>query len=553
MRAALDDPSVGQHHDLLGQRDGRGAVGDDEGGAALHDLHQRPPDLELGLGVDARGGVVQDQYLGVDDERPGNGDALALAARQGQSALADDGLVALRQGLDEGCRLGAFGRLADLGVARPGASEADVLGDRGREQKRVLGDDADVAAQVGQAHVAHVVAVDQHAAGGGVVEARHQVGERRLAAAGVAHQRDRAAGRHLEIDVFEHGPVDIRKRDALEAHLAGHAGQGRRVGALDHLDGCVQDLVDAGPRGDGALRQAGQPADHLGRVDQQHEVAVERHEAPQAEAAVDDLATAYVEQHDDRQVGQKADQRYVDSPDAGGADLGLEDPRAAVGELGELVVLAGEDAHDARAGHVLFSGRGDVGDLLLHVAQDGLQAAAEADGGEQQQRQERQAEQGELPVQHEHQHRDGDHREEVGGEEDQAVAQEHAHVLDVGHGARHELAGGPAVEVAERLAQQVGPHPVAQVVLDGEADLAGRQATGHGEAETHGADGEQCEPVPDQQAGLAGRQGLVDDSTREPRDGQRRGGLQQCRAEAHEDEPGIVAEQLGDAPEGLHS
>ena len=211
--------------------------------------------------------------------------------------------------------------------------------------------------------------------------------------------------------MLEHRPVDVRERDALEAHLAAHARQGRGVGALDHLNGRVQDLVDANARGDGALRQAGQPADHLGGVDQQHQIAVEGHERAQAEAAVDDLAAADVEQHHDREVGQKADQRYVDRADAGSAHLGLEDPRAAVGKLGELVVFAGEDAHDTRTDHVLFGGRGDVGDLLLHVAQDGLQPPAEAEGRQQQERQERQAEQGELPVQHEHQHRDGDHRD----------------------------------------------------------------------------------------------------------------------------------------------
>ena len=40
------------------------------------------------------------------------------------------------------------------------------------EQEGVLIDDADVAAQLGEPQVAHVLAVDQHAAGADVVEAR---------------------------------------------------------------------------------------------------------------------------------------------------------------------------------------------------------------------------------------------------------------------------------------------------------------------------------------------------------------------------------------------
>ena len=99
--AALLYPAVVEDDDLLGQRDRAGAVGDDEGGAAAHDLLQRGPDAELGLDVDAAGGVVEDEDARVHHERPRDRDALALAAAEREAALTDDGLVALGERLDE--------------------------------------------------------------------------------------------------------------------------------------------------------------------------------------------------------------------------------------------------------------------------------------------------------------------------------------------------------------------------------------------------------------------------------------------------------------------
>ena len=58
-------------------------------------------DLLLGGDVDRRRGVVEQQDPGVGEQRPGQGDLLALAAGQGQPPLADHGVVALGQGLDE--------------------------------------------------------------------------------------------------------------------------------------------------------------------------------------------------------------------------------------------------------------------------------------------------------------------------------------------------------------------------------------------------------------------------------------------------------------------
>ncbi len=51
--------------------------------------------------------------------------------------------------------------------------------------------------------LAQVVPVDGDPARGGVVEARHQLGQGRLAGAGRAHQRDRLSRRHLQVDAVQ--------------------------------------------------------------------------------------------------------------------------------------------------------------------------------------------------------------------------------------------------------------------------------------------------------------------------------------------------------------
>ena len=94
LRAARGDAAVVEHHHLVGERDRREAVGDDDRRPAAHRLAQALADRGLGGRVDRGGGVVEDQDARVDQQRAGDRDALPLAAGQRDAALADDGLVA---------------------------------------------------------------------------------------------------------------------------------------------------------------------------------------------------------------------------------------------------------------------------------------------------------------------------------------------------------------------------------------------------------------------------------------------------------------------------
>src|SRR5579863_6767676 len=59
--AALNDSSLLHDQDLVGAADGGEPVGDDEGGAVLHELRESGLDHGLGLGVERTGGLVEDE------------------------------------------------------------------------------------------------------------------------------------------------------------------------------------------------------------------------------------------------------------------------------------------------------------------------------------------------------------------------------------------------------------------------------------------------------------------------------------------------------------
>jgi Alkylmercury lyase len=111
MGPALDDAAVVEDEDQVRRQHGGQPVRDDERRAALEQLVQRGPDELLGQGVEVGRRLVQDQDARVLEDRPRDRYALLLATGQAVPALADDGLVAVRQRADE---------LVEVRVARGG-------------------------------------------------------------------------------------------------------------------------------------------------------------------------------------------------------------------------------------------------------------------------------------------------------------------------------------------------------------------------------------------------------------------------------------------------
>jgi hypothetical protein len=124
--------------------------------------------------VDRAGGVVEDEDRRIDEQRARDGDALALAAREGVAALADDGVVALRAAHDELVGVGGAGRRLDLFEGGVRSAVGDVVAIEMEKRKGSSSTTPTLARSDVERHVAHVVAVDRDGAVGHVVEARQQ-------------------------------------------------------------------------------------------------------------------------------------------------------------------------------------------------------------------------------------------------------------------------------------------------------------------------------------------------------------------------------------------
>ena len=117
MGAAFDDTAVGDDHDARSVLDRGQPMGDDERGAAGHQVIQAPLQGLFGLRVDAGGCLVQDQDARVGQQHAGKRDQLLFTGRHARSLLIDHRLVALRQAHDE-----------IMGADGPGGFDAFVVG-----------------------------------------------------------------------------------------------------------------------------------------------------------------------------------------------------------------------------------------------------------------------------------------------------------------------------------------------------------------------------------------------------------------------------------------
>ena len=249
---ALDDAPAFQHEDPVGADDARQPVGEDQGRAAGHEPVERRLDDGLALRVDRREGLVEDQHRRIAQQGPRDRDALALAARQPDSPLPDDGLVSLREARDERMGVGLAGCRLELGQARLRSAHPKVLGDGAVEQIGVLVDHGQEGAKVGEREVPHVATAHEHPAALGVVEAQQEPRHRRLARSarpddGHALARPHGKGQPL---VRGTAAAGIAEGHVLEGHRGRETqGGGNRAGPV----------ADGGPHREGGPAPRGRP------------------------------------------------------------------------------------------------------------------------------------------------------------------------------------------------------------------------------------------------------------------------------------------------------
>ena len=129
-----DDAALLHDDDAVGAQHRGEAMGDHQGGAAGGKVLERLLHRALGFRVERRGRLVEQQDRRVAQDGAGDREPLALAAGEPHALLAEEGLEALRQAIEELRRRGCLSRGADFGVARLGAAVADVVGGRTRQR-----------------------------------------------------------------------------------------------------------------------------------------------------------------------------------------------------------------------------------------------------------------------------------------------------------------------------------------------------------------------------------------------------------------------------------
>ena len=263
MRALGDTGSVVQDQNSVGKADGRRPLGDDQGHGLPGKLPQGAAEGCVRGVVQGGGTVVQDQDGGMTGQGPGNGQALALAAREVRSALPDrliEPQFLFIDGIGGLCRAQGFLQFI-LGRIRIPPEE--IRADRSPEENRMLGNDADGLPQGGQAVFPDIPAAELYGAGGNVVKAGDQADQRGFAAAGTADDPDGLPGRGgegnmLKARVAGRAVADryILKRQADRAF--------RQEGFAVFLGGRgEQDVIDAPGTGGGF----GQRDDQVGQLD----------------------------------------------------------------------------------------------------------------------------------------------------------------------------------------------------------------------------------------------------------------------------------------------
>ncbi len=381
--AFLDNVALLHDEDAVGLQNGREAVRDDDGRAAAHQFLQRLLHQLFAFGVECRGRFVEQQDRRVAQDRAGDGDALALAARQRQSALADLGVVAIGQGLDEDMRLGGFRGVDHRVAGRAGAGEGDVVGDGAGKDRHVLRHDGETRPGLGKRCLAQIDAVDQDAAVGGIVLAQQQREEGALAGAGRPGDGDGLAGLDRKVEILDGAVVRagrIGKRDLLEGDRAfRRCGEGNRIFRRHDHRGFIQEFGQALGGAGGQLQlapdlgQGGKRAGGKDGVKQELAEGAGRHGAGEHVLGADpqdrDDAGKHQEDRECRQAGAGA-RRYA---------RGVEGRLDRAGKTRRCHRLVGEGLEAAHRGDRLAGIGGGVGKRVLRDAGAGAHAPAEGD------------------------------------------------------------------------------------------------------------------------------------------------------------------------------
>ena len=228
----------------------------------------------LGLVVQGRGRLIQDEDLRVLEKNTRDGYTLLLSARESRAPLPHLGLVAIGQRLDELRDVGLLGSALYLRQGRVRVAVGDVLGDGSVKEVDLLLHDANGLAQAPLRDRAHILPVDGDGAGIHVIEAREKRAGGGLATAGRPHQGNGLAGADVQVEATNDlgvlasafaFPVLVRKVNVVVRDGAFGYLERRRAGGVLNLGLGVDHLLKAAESGDGLLEGLGEVENVLDR------------------------------------------------------------------------------------------------------------------------------------------------------------------------------------------------------------------------------------------------------------------------------------------------
>ena len=491
-------------------------------------------DPAFGCRIQRRGRFIEDEDGGIGKKRPRGRDPLPFADRQRRPSLADDGLEALRQPIDETLERRLARRRHHFGVRRAGTRVADVLGDRRVQDDRLLIDERHLPPQVRQIDGAQIVPVQADEAAVGVEEAQQQVGDRRLAAAARADDRQHFAGAQCERQLFQDRRAAIeRQGDVLERDIA--ANRRQSDGSRWRLD-LNRDVEDLGhpPQRHAGRGQVGVEAHQ--RLHRRQKAHLARHvgdEGAEGQRAVNHLEAA-VEKHRAGAGGQ-------DQPGQAAREIGeqlhrhqrLHERRVPLAEPLHLAFLRVGCHHQPHALDRFDQEAADLGAALPEYRDVILESSSITYQRPDAERRGRGADE-EQPRIEPDQHADRSHQEQhVAEPGKRRLRRDALNLADVVVDARHDVAEPGARVKTRRQALQVPVHHQPHVEQDVCRHPRVAKAAHYVQRETDDRDqGKQADEA-EEAAGVVAEQGAVEHVAREQRQVQRHDGAGQAQRHHH--------------------
>src|ERR1700686_3561171 len=234
---------------------------DDQSGASAEEAVEGVANLQLGLGVDTGGGFVQDEEARIVCQSASETDELALADGERRATLVDGSANAFWEGFDEIGETDSTDRLLHGRAVDAGSAESDVRFNGAGEEKRILEDDAEEAAQVLEIDFADVDAIEKNLSTLDIVKPEQKRDQRGLAGAGMADDGQRLAGLDAERDVTQDpvvfsgiGNGAVAEPDIAEFDFAAGIFEADGIDGRADGGGLVEQFEDALGRGHGGLQ-----------------------------------------------------------------------------------------------------------------------------------------------------------------------------------------------------------------------------------------------------------------------------------------------------------